>query len=109
MIDGGDYGIIDNNIQAQGAPFPTSTSSGAVTAAVTIVPEPTAAIVMLLATLATLAGRRRAAAVMTGAWEMRNFVTALRSDDQSTPCGGHCSDARWYALVTSNISSPDHW
>jgi len=59
VIDGGDHGVIDNNIQVQGAPFPTSASSGAETAAVTVVPEPTAMIVMLLAPLGRLARRRR--------------------------------------------------
>src|SRR6476620_8877607 len=41
VIDGGDYGIIDNNIQAQGAPIPSS-SSIALSASVTAVPEPSA-------------------------------------------------------------------
>jgi fibronectin-binding autotransporter adhesin len=45
VIDGGDYGIIDNNIQAQGAPFPTSASG---LAAVTAVPEPSTAFIVLI-------------------------------------------------------------
>jgi MYXO-CTERM domain-containing protein len=40
VIDGGDYGIIDNNITAQGAPFPVSGSVSL--SGVTAVPEPTA-------------------------------------------------------------------
>jgi hypothetical protein len=39
VIDGGDYGIIDNNIQAQGAPFPTGGAASGLTEA-TAVPEP---------------------------------------------------------------------
>ena len=59
VIDGGDYGIIDNNIQAQGAPFPTGAPAGL--GSVTAVPEPTAACGVALLTTALVARRRRRA------------------------------------------------
>ena len=58
VIDGGDYGIIDNNNQAQGAPFSTSGASG-LSAAVTAVPEPASATLLLLAGLGAGAMRRQ--------------------------------------------------
>jgi hypothetical protein len=58
VFDGGDYGIIDTNIQAQGAPFPTDAPA---LAGVTAVPEPSAASLLLLLAwpLAPLGRRRR--------------------------------------------------
>jgi uncharacterized protein (TIGR03382 family) len=57
VIDGGDYGIIDNNIQAQGAPFPVS---GALElAGVSAIPEPSACGFALLAAGALLRRRKR--------------------------------------------------
>jgi hypothetical protein len=56
VIDGGDYGIIDNNVPAQGAAFPTSSSVGL--SGVTAVPEPSACGFAIL-TAAALIGRRR--------------------------------------------------
>jgi hypothetical protein len=62
VIDGGDYGIIDNNIQAQGAPFPVSGAVDGASAGlsgVTAVPEPTGILAAGLATFGLLARRRR--------------------------------------------------
>jgi len=38
-IDGGDFGIIDNNIQAQGTPFPTGSPSSSLSGVIAV-PEP---------------------------------------------------------------------
>jgi hypothetical protein len=58
VIDGGDYGVIDNNIQAQGAAFPTSGAVGL--SGVTAIPEPAAgAFAGLTGAVLTLHRRRR--------------------------------------------------
>ena len=71
VIDGA-YGIIDNNIQAQGAPFPTGSVSAPIpiNAAATetvgdakAVPEPAAAVSAIVAV--ALTARRRRARTMT--------------------------------------------
>jgi hypothetical protein len=64
VIDGGDYGVIDNNIQAQGPAFPTSgaaplTSASAGLAGVTAVPEPSAFGFAIFAAAGLLGRRRR--------------------------------------------------
>jgi hypothetical protein len=66
VIDGADYGVIDNTIQLQGAPFPgvvfgaASASSGGLSG-VTAVPEPAAGGIALVTAAAAgmLRGRRR--------------------------------------------------
>jgi len=59
VIDGGDYGLIDNNNQAQGAPFPTSGAASAELSGVTAVPEPSTFGVALVAGAGLLGRRRR--------------------------------------------------
>jgi hypothetical protein len=62
LIDGADYGIIDNTIQLQGAPFPGVTfgaASDAGLASVAAVPEPSACGFALLGAGAFLARSRR--------------------------------------------------
>jgi hypothetical protein len=58
-IDAGDYGVIDNNVQAQGAPFPTSETVGNNLANVTAVPEPSTCGFAILLTTPLLARHRR--------------------------------------------------
>jgi hypothetical protein len=63
IIDAGDYGIIDNTFQLQGAPIPmaggVAGASGAGLSGVTAVPEPASLSVMGIAAASLLAGRRR--------------------------------------------------
>jgi hypothetical protein len=60
VIDGGDYGVIDNNIQAQGAAFPTAGASASeLTASVSPVPEPSASGFAILTAAATSLRRHR--------------------------------------------------
>ena len=60
MIDGADYGVIDNTIQLQGAPFPgvvfgaASRRPAASLSGVTAVPEPSACGFAILAAAALL-------------------------------------------------------
>jgi hypothetical protein len=57
VIDGGDYGIIDNNIQAQGAPFPVSgIAGGSDLSAVMAVPEPGSLSIVGLAAASLVVG-----------------------------------------------------
>jgi len=62
VIDGADYGVLDNTIQLQGAPLPgvTGAFEGAGAAAsVSAVPEPSACGFALLGAAAALKRRRR--------------------------------------------------
>jgi hypothetical protein len=63
VIDGADYGVIDNSVQLQGAPFPAGTYPGAAAGAssaatitgITVVPEPGALGVPAMAAMAAVA------------------------------------------------------
>jgi hypothetical protein len=60
VIDAGDYGIIDNTIQLQGAPIPMSGAvADASLAGVTAVPEPASMLVLTAAGALCSLGRRR--------------------------------------------------
>jgi hypothetical protein len=69
IVDGADYGVIDNTIQLQGAPFPgvvfgapelaASSLSGGGLSGVTAVPEPAGLSVVALAAMGFMGRRRR--------------------------------------------------
>jgi len=63
VIDGADYGIIDNTVQLQGAPFPGVTFGAAAAdgglSSVSAVPEPSACGFAVLGAAALLGRRRR--------------------------------------------------
>jgi hypothetical protein len=59
VIDAGDYGLIDNAFQLQGAPIPVNSSAAAEMSGGTAVPEPSSACGFAIVSAATLIARRK--------------------------------------------------
>jgi len=59
VIDGADYGVLDNTIQLQGAPIPGVNGASGALAGVTAVPEPSVCGFAAVAAVGLIVRRRR--------------------------------------------------